>query len=284
MKRYEYSYTIIRYTHDRSVGETLNIGVVLYDPVSRFFAYKIETHYKRLSDTFADFNSDQHRRVVNRLELQLQSFKNDLTNTLDLYDLPTNVDFIMSKIWQDNGLSYHYDDVRFGLSIDLETEIDDLYYRFVASQASYPLIKNRSDEDVWGVYRDKLKKNKADKIFTPVAIHTNDIDLNCDYTFRNGRLHILQPLNMDYVRSESIQDKAVKWLGNAVALQGYEDLGMMYLLLGKPQNPKHLPAYNKAKALLDKMPIKHEIVDEEEAEAFADQLSSFLREHGVLKE
>jgi hypothetical protein len=86
---------------------------------------------------------------------------------------------------------------------------------------------------------------------------------------------------MDFVKAESLQEKATKWLGNATALKGHPQLAKLYLLLGEPRLESHRQAYDKAKNLLHKMEINHEIVEEREAEAFAHELAVFMKEHGI---
>jgi hypothetical protein len=87
---------------------------------------------------------------------------------------------------------------------------------------------------------------------------------------------------LDYVRGESIQTKAARWLGNAVALEGHPELGKLYLLLGPPQLEENRASYVRAKNLLHKMPVEHELVEEKDADEFARGLADYLRAHGVV--
>ena len=56
----------------------------------------------------------------------------------------------------------------------------------------------------------------------------------------------------------------------------------MYLLLGKPVLESHRRDYIRAKDYLSKMPIKPELIEEDQAEDFARALADYMREHGVL--
>jgi hypothetical protein len=44
----------------------------------------------------------------------------------------------------------------------------------------------------------------------------------------------------------------------------------------------HRAAYVKAKNLLHKIPVPHELVEENDAEEFARKLAAYMREHGVI--
>ena len=53
------------------------------------------------------------------------------------------------------------------------------------------------------------------------------------------------------------------------------------MFYGPPSIETNRSAYIKAKNLLHKMPIKHELIEEDESEDFADHISAYMREHGI---
>ena len=107
-------------------------------------------------------------------------------------------------------------------------------------------------------------------------------ELDFEHAFKNERWHVLQPVSLDYARPESLQEKAMRCLGQASVLEGNPELGRLYLLLGAPLQPSHREAYEKAKRLLHKMPVEHEVVEEDQAEEFARRIAECVREHGVV--
>jgi hypothetical protein len=86
---------------------------------------------------------------------------------------------------------------------------------------------------------------------------------------------------MDLKKRENIQNKATRWLGNAWALEASAELGTLYVLLGPPSIETNRSTYIKAKNLLHKMPVTHQLIEEDEAEDFADHISAYMREHGI---
>jgi hypothetical protein len=113
------------------------------------------------------------------------------------------------------------------------------------------------------------------------VLTTPEVEVKFNHAFKNEKWHVLQPLSMDYKRKENIQNKATRWLGNAVALEATPELGTLYLLLGPPVLETHRVAYTKAKNLLHKIKIKHELIEENEAENFADEISEYMRKHNI---
>ena len=107
-------------------------------------------------------------------------------------------------------------------------------------------------------------------------------ELKYDHAFQNERWHILQPVSLDYARVEGLRNRIVRVLGDSTALQGNAELGKVYVLLGRPRQETYLPDYDKAKKLLERMPVTHELVEEAQAEEFARKLANEMREHGVI--
>ncbi len=79
-----------------------------------------------------------------------------------------------------------------------------------------------------------------------------------------------------------MQRKAAQWRGYCTELRSSKELAQLCLLLGEPQLQAHKTAYQKAKNILNKIPLKHEIVEERDAEQFADHLRSYMKQHAIL--
>ena len=280
MKKTPYTYVVIRYIHDRAAGETLNAGIILYSPENRYLGWQIEHTFGRLHDAFSDFDGEQHRKIIRRLDTSLSLLLPSISNGAMFQ--AANARELMMSIWTDNGLSNVVSDAFGGLTADLNGTLNDLFYRFVSSQASKLKRPSRSDEEVWQVFKEKLVKTKAAEKLQPATIQTSLFEFKCEHTFKNERLHVVQPVTMDYTNADRNQDRAARWLGTAAALADSDELGTVYLLLGKPQNRNHMNAYAKAKALLDRMAIDHEIVEEDQAAEFAEKLTQTMKQHGLI--
>lgn len=283
MSKTSYTYAVIRYVHDPAAGESLNIGVVLWAPATRFLGARLEVRYERLSNTFAGFDGDHYKRALGHFESSLASLHQEFTDSLFLpINSLQNVQQVMALVWPDEDLSFRIGPMLAGIGEDPELALDEIFHRFVESQ--YPQHKRdkRSDEEVWSVFNRPLIRTRVSRRLAPKVISTDEFSLKFDHSFKNGRWHVLEPVSMDYARPESLQKKATAWLGNATAIEGHPELATLYLLLGKPQKEEHKVAYNKAKNLLRKMPIEHVLVEEDEAEEFAKHIAAYMRAHGIL--
>ena len=90
---------------------------------------------------------------------------------------------------------------------------------------------------------------------------------------------MIEPLSFDLENADSIKEKAARWLGRTVALEGAVEEFKLYLLMGKPSQERLMQAYTKAENLLHKMPVAKEFIREGEEEAFALEVQSEIEQH-----
>ena len=286
MSTISYTYSVIRYLHDPAVGEMLNIGVILCAPEVKFIEARLEYRYERLSDAFVDFDGDHYRRTLRQFTVVLDILRQRITDStlFDMWDIPSDVRLVADQAWPDRDLSFQIGDVMAGITDNPEEALVSVFDRMVASQYVRATVEKRTDDEVWSVYQDPLNRHRVVKNLRQTTLVTPVVELRFEHAFRNEKWHVLQPMSMDFVKKESIQLKALRWLGSAFALKESRDLGMLYLLLGPPLTKEYKTAYEKAKSLLNEMPVKHELIEENEAEDFAEDVASYMRKHGLSDE
>lgn len=282
MNKFGYSYCLVKYVHNPAAGEMLNIGVLLFSEEVRQIFGKFEIHFDRLSSTFANFDGDHYRFVIRNLEHSISQLNDRFKPSLFQQEFE-DIKGIFRLLVPDLGLSIQFGNVLAGITSDLEDEAEHLFYRLITSQAPQKEKKSRSDEEVWSVFNKPLSQRQVTKYLKPKHFTSNEYDLKFEHTFKNEKHHILDPVTMDYAQAESIQNRAIKILGQATTLEGNPEIGRLYLLLGAPKNASHHNAYIKAKNLLNKIPIDKQIIEENEAEDFAKEITSYMKEHGVFE-
>lgn len=279
-----YTYSVVRYVHDPAAGEMLNVGIVLCAPAEHFFEARFEYRFERLSDAFTDFNGEHYRRVLRQIGTAIAEIRELSRGSLfNINEPPADVSRLASLVMPDSDLSIQFSLMLAGVTDDLEAELEAIFERMVLSQYPRQRVDKRSDEEVWSIYQRPLIEHRVKKYLRPKQFRSTDYELRFEHAFKNDNWHVLQPTSMDYARPESIQIKATRVLGTATALSGNPELAKLYLLMGRPQERKYMAQYIKAKNLLHKMPINHEIIEEDEAEEFARELESYMREHGVAE-
>jgi hypothetical protein len=261
----------------------LNIGVIICAPEARIIEARLESRYERLSAAFVDFDGEHYRRTLQQFTQVLDILRERLSATtlFDLWDISSNAQSVARQIWPDIDLSFQIGEVMAGISDNLSDTIADIFHRMVTSQYQRVTQERRTDDEVWSVYHKPLVQRHVSNNLRDTVLTTPDVDVKFAHAFKNEKWHVLQPLSMDLKRREYIQNKATRWLGSAVALEANPELGKLYVLLGPPSIETNRSAYIKAKNLLHKMPIAHELIEEDGAEDFADHISAYMREHGI---
>jgi hypothetical protein len=286
MKRFTYTYCVVRYIHDPAAGEALNIGVLLCAPEIDLISVKLEYHFERLSETFANFDGEAYRKLLKQLEAGVMRVADQESGALfRQHDVLTDAHKLAARLVPDRDLSLQFGPMMAGVSSDPADELHHIFVRMVQSQYPEKRKERRTDEDVWAQFQKRLAGQCIIPYLRPKAFTSSEYSLKFDHAFKNQRWHVLQPVTMDYSRPEGLQERATKILGATTILQGDPELGKLYVLLGEPRNSSNRVAYEKAKNLLHKrMPVEHEIVEEREADEFAKEIASYMREHGVIKD
>jgi Protein of unknown function (DUF3037) len=282
MKKFGFTYCLVKYVHNPVAGEMLNIGVLLFSDEVQRIVGKFDIHFDRLSSAFANFDGDHYRFVVRNLEFSVSQLNDRFNPTLFQNEFES-IQGVLRSLVPDLGLSIQFGGVLAGLTMDLEEEAEHIFDRLITSQMPRKEKKSRTDEEVWIVYNRPLAKGEVTKHLKPKHFTSNNYDLKFEHTFENEKHHILDPVTMDYSQPESIQNRAIKILGQSTTLEGNSEIGTLYLLLGAPKNPSHQNAYIRAKNLLTKIPLKKQLIEENEAEDFAKEITSYMKEHGVIE-
>ncbi len=282
MKTQPYEYATVRYVHDPVAGECLNVGVLLLSASAdkTFFDAKFEFKYARLSEAFAGFDGDHYRRFLYRVEVEVERI-NDRLNESALFpeNLPT-LDVLLGNLFPDSGMSFQCQTGLAGITHDPASELEHLFARFVSSQYEKEQISNRDDEAVWNVFRQPLRIHRVLERLVPKTFVADEFEYTFLRAFKNGKWHVLQSASFDYIRTETLKDKATNYLGIGSALSNNPEMGKLYLLLGRPTRESHMRQYERAKRLLaEHLQVEHELVEEQDAERLAATVAQFMKEH-----
>ncbi len=284
MNNTEYTYSVIRYRHDPSAGEMLNIGVLAYSADTGQVGLRFDPRYARLSEAFVGFDGDHYRRVMERFQYGVESLGNRLAG--NLFELDERRRFsdaasIARSVWPDQGLSYQVGVSMAGITYDLAVEVDDLFRRFVLSQYEREERRQRRDDNaVWEEFKKAMAPRGIMPLIKPVTLGANGVEFR--FAFKNEKWHVMEPISLDYVDPADISRRAYRTLGEAFALRREEDLGTYYVLLGQPRDESDMQRYQQVYSMISEMPVNHRIVETGDAEQFAADLACELRAHGIL--
>jgi hypothetical protein len=266
MKAYEFSYCILRYRRDPDAGEFANIGVALWCPQTRFLGFQACPRYGRLTHFFGDLDVDGYRRLIGYVERQFQELAADLFQTSLFEPAAASVLDLAARVVPIDDGSLVWGALRGGLTPDPNAEVSRLFNRYVGSLNEKTERASRSDKEI---FRDVFKR-----AFDPIAKHIQAYKVVAPRThhvfgqaWKNGVWNVYEPLSLDLLTPESIEEKAERWLGRGTLLMEAKAPPRIHFLVGKPRIASNIEAFEGACEVLRIVP-EAVVIDEDQADEF----------------
>lgn len=278
-------YATLKYLPDAVTGEFVNIGLVAYCPGERFFEGRLLMSIRRLTRVFPGADGDLYRKYVGHLQRKIDLVEQRIvTDQMSIVDRPPEgLETLLNQILVPDDSSLRFDDVKRADAPDIASVFEYLYERLVARYLVEPTKESRSDEQIWQVYRRPLQARNILAHLAPKKIATKYETFDFEHAAKNGAWHVLQPVSFDSVNAGHIRNKARQWLSAVQLLNDVEDLGRIYILLGRPSNDKQdvLRAYRDARNMLvDRSAnLRVSIFEESQADTLAKELAPVLTDH-----
>jgi hypothetical protein len=273
-----YSYAVLRYVHDVTSGEFVNVGVALYAPQVRYLSAICRTTYGRLNKVFPGMNAEHFKALMRHIQNSFETQGERLASELPLA-APSGVLEIAQSVLPKDDSSLQWSPAGSGRTDDPAQALEKLFNRMVLRYEERQAASTRSDDDVWRHFKRDLEERKVLQHFQPKTIAVQDDEVEFQHSWKNGKWHCLEPVSFDLAAADSIKDKAHRWLGQLASVQGTTDPFKVYLLVGAPQQESLQSAFHSAMSILQKIPGDKEIVLEEDALGLAARIAGEVAEH-----
>jgi len=128
--RYAYTHSVLRYVHDITAGEFVNVGVALCAPEARYVGALCRTTYGRLARLFPGMDGQSFRATMCYIQSQFKLLGAELANKPQPRSFGTVIDLAhMVLPSDDSGLQWA--PIGGGLTRDPSRELKKLYERMV---------------------------------------------------------------------------------------------------------------------------------------------------------
>jgi hypothetical protein len=278
-----YSFVVLRYVHDVMTGEFINIGVALYAPEVKYIGGLCNAKYGRVTKMFGEINGDYFRGLMRYIEARFEELGNRLCNELPFFGVPADILQIAKSILPPDDSSLQWSESGGGQTENPAKTLEDLYDRMVARYEPRTQQTVRNDGDVWRVFKKELEKRHILNRLQSKRIVGQDYDYEFEHAWQNSNWHVYEPVSFDLLETDSILDKANRWLGRITSLRDSPEKFKLYMLLGRPLIEKHQATFIKAENILNKIPGEKEFIREHEADSFSDSLAGEIQSHEGLK-
>jgi len=276
--QYSYTYSVLRYVHDVTSGEFVNVGVALHAPQAHYLSAICRTTYGRLSKVFPGLNAEHFKALMRHIQNSFEERGERLASELQ-FSSPSGVLEIAQSVLPKDDSSLQWSPSGSGRTDDPAQALEKLFDRMVMRYEERQVSHGRTDEDVWRNFKRDLEGQRILQHFMPKMISVQDDEVKFQHSWKNGKWHCLEPISFDLASADSIRDKAHRWLGQLASVQDAVDPFKVYLLVGAPQQENLQPAFQSAMSILRKIPCDKEIVLEQDGLSLAARIAGEVAEH-----
>jgi hypothetical protein len=276
-----YSYIVLRYVHDVTTGEFVNVGVVLSVPSQRKLLTKMRTTISRIKGAFPDLERSAFTSLMHSVQRSLQKIS-DTLGAADLLLTPADAATYAREAVPIDDSSLQWGPVGSGLTENPEATFERLYGRLVARYDTRA-PNRRTDDDVWRPVRQQLEERHLDTKLQVKTIRGRVDEIVFRHAWKNGRWHVYEPVSFDLADAEGIKTKAREWFGHlsAVVVGGDAEPFQPHFIVGQPCDEALQPAYKAAIAILRSAPNEPEIFSESDVDQLVSQIEDEVRSHGA---
>lgn len=275
-----YTYTVLRYIHDTTSGEFVNVGVVVMSSENGTFETIFKTNSVRVKNVFPTLNGKSYRSRMLKLKSSFESLKRQTDEELPINSDKKLLELVHSVLPKDDS-SLQWGGVGSGISNDLKKTVATLYERFVSKYDFVAHEARKEDADVWKQFKVELEKRNLIRHFVSKSIEVEDDDVEFEHAWKNGKWHCYEPLSFDLANSTSIRTKAHRWLGQMASLETSKEDFLVHFLVAKPRLLSLEREYERALSILRKNKWV-QVVEEMEMPFLAEKIEREIKEHGII--
>ncbi len=277
--RRAYTYSILRYAHDPSSGEFINIGVAVFSNEHKFFNIKIRQTLGRISDTFPDVKSKSLRGLFKAIQSRFDKLAKAHNSPINYDEEFDSLEKLVYSVLPKDDSSLVWSEISSGVSDDPTKVLNNLYQRYVSKYDLKKSDAKKTDFDLVKNFRKDLKDRSILEFFDEKVISTDDDQVKFPFAWKNGIWHCIEPISFDLSAPEYIREKAHRYLGQMTSANSSEEEFKVYLLLSKPSDNGLKTAFDKALGILKKMPMTSEVYLEDEKDLLLEKLSKQIHAH-----
>lgn len=276
--RQPYSYVVLRYVHDVLTGEFVNVGVVMVAPQNGKFLAKTRKTIGRIKHVFPDLDRTAFVGAMKAFDRGIRRVRTQVA-TEGLFSDQVNASGYARQILPNDDSSLQWSLAGSGLSANIEETFARLFERFVSRYDTYS-AKRKSDDDVWRPVKEMLSQRGVQLHLESKIVSGKADSIEFSRAWKNGIWHVYEPLSFDLADADGIKDKARKWRGHlaAVAEGAQEDIQLNFLI-APPEKRSLLSAYHNAIEILGGSPFKTKVFEEDDVNAFVNEIEDEVREH-----
>ena len=272
-----YHFAILRYVHDVSTEEFVNIGVAMWIRGRSQLLFRVNERFSRLSDFFKDFDLSSYRKMVYNLKsaADLKWVSDDVATAFLFKNSGDRPSEIFNEIARKDASCFQWSRLMSGITQDVENRFEELFEEFVTYHESPATPHYRNEQKIWTYVRHALK---AHDLHTRVQYDVEMEGASYRYSFRmgwnNGIPQVLEPISFALKKPTNIVDRANTWSGRLFNLSKSNVFGFTAVVT--PLENENMEAYNNGLEILKGARSVRKIITEDELNDYISEIKSDL--------
>lgn len=268
---------LLQFTYDPSSEERVNVGVVAYSPTTGEIVSRFSERYGALKFFYPSLSGSSYRSILRNLSARARTVAKTGSRGKQLaLDRPEGVDAILQQIAPAGSMNFAWSSVRYGICRSIRQKVDETFGEFVGLRESRGARERRDDEAVWRrVTSEPTFEEVTRSLRTDVEVSTQDYRYVFRAGWRNGRLHVVEPISLDYVDPGDMVEEATRWRGRLDELSIGNDF-LMTAILSDPPVSASRRQYDQANHVLERDPRIRAIFRESQVQEFVNLVKSDL--------
>ncbi len=276
MKKIQYQ--IVRYLHDRVSAEFVNVGIIVYQPETKFLQGKFINKFSRLTRFFTDINGKYLLSTIRHFEREIDIKAQRLDELFSNY---ASLKEITNSILPHDDSSLICSELSFSIDVDPQSTLDDLFERLINKYVHENDKEYHDDKYVWKkIYKKYFDKYELTEKLRPHTITTHHDRIEFDKAWKNGVWNCYQTISFDLKRTDSIKNKVYKWSGILNELEeSDQELNLVFLTV-PPKTNRHMEKFIEDTLIRRRNEIlKVQVIKEKEADQFLAKVKEEFETH-----
>ncbi len=280
MKR-ELFYSILKYRQGLVLGESLNAGILFFDPVSNQFTFKCGD-LKRISRAYPEISVNFLNQFISTLTHNINRLSDTSFFQFDGDNLES---FIRKELFYSDAAGLSFESVeRVPISEigDFQKTINYLKQIFLVGPNEFNQERKKRNEDYILAVVSNILKSKDPRIFDKIkrdeTIVTPLIQITFDFFWQGKEVHLAKALAFDLENDLLIQNKALQIYGALEQLNRTyfktSEAAKLDLLVSIPTNKEHFPEFDKALKIIESTNAPLNISLEKDWNRYTDEIVS----------
>lgn len=274
-----YHFRILRYVHDVSTEEFVNIGVVMWMPECSQLIFRLNTRFGRLSRFFTNFDGDGYCQMVRNFQYVFDEIAKNLPQLDMLTDTPRNTYEIFDELVREDDSCFQWSPVMYGITANPEEQLNELFEEFVTFHESLGHRRPprpRNESMIWKTVYQALKAHHLD---SHVELGFTMKSASYEHSFRmgwnNGIRQVLEPISLGLRNPGQIIDKAHTWSGRLLNLSTGNEFGCTAVLAPRAEHVDRI-AFNDGLQILKEAPSMREVITEDKVNDYMSEIKKDL--------